>query len=584
MFDLAELEDRILLSAAPLPADVDVEQVAALDAVHLAADGSSGPCASWADAPHQPDAEPLVVDAPAASTSDALLPSHAADTAAQPHAADTQLAATFDAESGLLTILGTPADDGVDQSFTPDGFLVLRIGDAARSAQPLSTFYDPALAGATQSTLQAIVMLGQGGQDSLTLSDQSLDHGLVIHTDSDLVVAGAVRVGHGFHAEAATIEVGGSVTAHGGHVALHSTVHTVVDGLIDVSSEAGGRGGRIEIWGPTVLLTGSAVVDASGDTGGGIVLVGGDHQGHNGDLANAEHTLLGTGSLLRADALHDGDGGHIVVWADATTWFYGTISARGSASGDGGHVEVSGNEFVEFRGCVDISAVSGHFGTLLLDPTDIVIANGTGDSAADGTNRFQGDPSALLGAILAADIGPTTIYESELQGMAATAHIILQATNNITIHDLADNTLSLAATTGSLTIHADFDGDGAGAFSMNAGDTIRTQGGAVTIHAAELASVGSINTSGTAGVAGGAVTLTADVGGISVSGSITTTGGSNQDGGSVTVTGSGPVSVGGAVTTSAGTYAAGNPGRNAGHVTITGSSVAVAAITAAGTS
>ena len=67
-------------------------------------------------------------------------------------------------------------------------------------------------------------------------------------------------------------------------------------------------------------------------------------------------------------------------------------------------------------------------------------------------------------------------------------------------------------------------------------------------------------------------------------GAITTTGASNQNGGAVLVTGSGPVSVGGTITTSGGTYLAGNPGRNAGSVTLTGSTVSVAAITAVGTS
>ena len=51
----------------------------------------------------------------------------------------------------------------------------------------------------------------------------------------------------------------------------------------------------------------------------------------------------------------------------------------------------------------------------------------------------------------------------------------------------------------------------------------------------------------------------------------------------MTVTGSGAVTVSGTITTSGGAYLASNPGRNAGAVSLTGSTVSVAAITAVGT-
>ena len=91
---------------------------------------------------------------------------------------------------------------------------------------------------------------------------------------------------------------------------------------------------------------------------------------------------------------------------------------------------------------------------------------------------------------------------------------------------------------------------------------------------------GTITITGTVTGAGRHLAL---LGGTISTAAITTTGGSNQDGGAVTLTGSGAVTVSGTITTSGGTYLAGNPGRNAGAVTITGSTVSVAAITAVGT-
>ena len=263
----------------------------------------------------------------------------------------------FDAVSGQLTIRGDAGDNAVHESFTADGFLTITLDGVTRSSQSLSPFYDPALAGASSTTLRSIVMSGAGGQDSLTLGDQSLDRGLTIQTDGDLIVAGSIRVAERFLAEAATIELVGSIIVPSGHVTLHSTSATLVTGLLDVSAMPDGVGGRAELLGPCVALLDSATIDASGDFGGGVVLVGGDYQGHNPDIENAQHTWVETGSQIRADADRQGSGGQIIVWADATTQFYGSITARGGASGgDGGLVEVSGKEYLRFHGTVDVSA------------------------------------------------------------------------------------------------------------------------------------------------------------------------------------------------------------------------------------
>jgi hypothetical protein len=135
-----------------------------------------------------------------------------------------------------------------------------------------------------------------------------------------------------------------------------------------------------------------------------------------------------------------------------------------------------------------------------------------------------------------------SISESRLETLSAGANIVLQATNDITLNDLADNVLSIQANgSGSLTITADADGDGIGAFIMNSADTIQTQRGSVTISGVDV-TIGHINTS-IDNRNGGDVTLTAtgtdiDIDGAAVNG-ILNVGSVTSQGGVRTSTGSG---------------------------------------------
>ena len=85
-------------------------------------------------------------------------------------------------------------------------------------------------------------------------------------------------------------------------------------------------------WDRTWPLLGSATIDARGDSGGGIVLVGGDYQGRNPDIENAQHTFVSSQSQIQADGATEGSGGKVIVWADRATQFYGSITARGGVT------------------------------------------------------------------------------------------------------------------------------------------------------------------------------------------------------------------------------------------------------------
>ncbi len=262
-------------------------------------------------------------------------------------------------------------------------------------------------------------------------------------------------------------------------------------------------GGIVGIFGSkSVALLENATIDVSSPTAGGTVLIGGDFQGL-GTLPNAQRTYVGDKVTINADALTNGNGGRVIVWADEVTGFYGNINARGGVeSGHGGFVEVSGKEHLIFRGQVNTSTVNGLPGTLLLDPTNIIIADGSGDEAGDGSDTFAGNNSGVVGSILSTPLSeidhsaPTTIYESELEGLSGDTNIILQATNDITLQDLSDDSLELAAGAGVVAFSADADGNSVGDFVMedNVADTIFTNGRDIAIYGAGL-TIGNIDTS-----------------------------------------------------------------------------------------
>ncbi|MDB5946553.1 MAG: filamentous hemagglutinin family outer membrane protein, partial [Ramlibacter sp.] len=149
-------------------------------------------------------------------------------------------------------------------------------------------------------------------------------------------------------------------------------------GTIDASGPALGQtGGNITMTGQHVGLFG-ARVDASGASGGGTVLVGGDFQGRNAAVGNASASYMSADSTISADALDNGSGGKVVLWSNDSTRGYGSITARGGArGGDGGSVETSGG-WLDVAGIkVDASAPGGKSGMWLLDPADITIGAAT---------------------------------------------------------------------------------------------------------------------------------------------------------------------------------------------------------------
>jgi len=389
----------------------------------------------------------------------------------------------------------------------------------------------------------------------------------------------------------------------GGEITVQAQAGTLLaDGRI-AARGASGTGGTVKLLGQQVGVVNAAQVDASGATGGGTVLIGGDYQGKKLEIQNAARTYVSADATIKADANARGDGGKVVVWADEITRYYGSISARGGAQGgNGGLVEVSGKRDLEFLGAVDVAAPMGTGGRVLLDPQDIVLNTSTQPAPPNNPNGVPdvafGDPPAVgTLTIQIADI--TGFSELFLQAtrditvggritMAANNNIRLEANNNITlVAGATAATRGSIATSGSgfINLKADADGDGAGNLAMN-NATLTSNVGGIVLSGASISGTGTINTTGAANGNGGniAITGTSAAGSINLTGAITTTGGAaansvGRNAGNVTINGAGAVTTGAITANGSNGNGANQAGGNGGAIQITSTS----SITANGT-
>jgi len=205
---------------------------------------------------------------------------------------------------------------------------------------------------------------------------------------------------------------------------------TIISGNINVgNSNPGKTGGTVQVLGTKVGLVDAAAINASGDAGGGTILVGGDYQG-KGSVPNAEFTFGSQDAVVQADALTTGNGGKVIFWADNTTRFYGNIFARGgSQSGDGGFVETSGKINLDVNGSqINTLAPNGQAGTWLLDPSDLTI-NTTADSNIAGAPNFNttASPAVLTVATILANLTGSNVSITTSGGAGGNGDIFLNS-------------------------------------------------------------------------------------------------------------------------------------------------------------
>jgi len=296
-----------------------------------------------------------------------------------------------------------------------------------------------------------------------------------------------------------------SGSAGGGQIRIDADDTALLRGRLDLDSSAG-RGGRLVVTGRQVgFLEGT--VNASGHAGGGEVLLGGDYQGGNADIRNADATVLGEKARIFADATGIGDGGKVILWSDHYTGFFGQLFARGGAGGgNGGFMETSSHDNLQAYGLADASATLGSPGKWLLDPRNVFIqAGGTGTLSAGvftpSADNATIDPTTITSALdvgtsveintgsTGSQAGDITVVNAVATGAGALdASLTLKAANHIIVNDVLN--LSTMVGAGNISLLADADATGVGTVTLNAAVTSGALG-TVTLQGAGRIQVGS---------------------------------------------------------------------------------------------
>ena len=269
---------------------------------------------------------------------------------------------------------GLAAGDDITLGFDPNGLMAIKVDKGAYQAQVNNSG----------------VIEADGGTVVMTASAADALLSTVVNN------SGKVRA-------RSMVVRNGEIVIEGGNVTN--------SGTLDVSGQGEGsvKGGTITLSGDHITLAGGSLLDASGTSGGGTVLVGGDWQG-SGDMHQATTVTMEQGAKIDASATQSGNGGKVVLWsdinkADSHTSVAGSITAEGSGSGQGGKVETSGHTLK----IGETASVKTGGGTWLLDPYDFTIASSGGDitGAALQTALGSGNVSITTNAGNVAVTGAT---------------------------------------------------------------------------------------------------------------------------------------------------------------------------------
>ena len=291
------------------------------------------------------------------------------------------------------------------------------------------------------------------------------------------------------------VDVNG-LTQEAGSIILHAGGGTAnVTGEMHANGTQG-WGGKLQITGENVKIGAGALLTASGTTGGGQVLIGGDYLG-GGTTPRAKTTIIEEEAQIRANATEQGNGGRVIVWSDERTDFAGMIQAKGGLlSGDGGFVETSSKEILRSHGLVDASAPKGTGGMWLLDPNNIAITTNASANVAGAPTYTTTDDTAVVdrddiqtslngGTSVTittgtaggnSQAGNITVTDSITKSAGGAASLSLIARNNIVVN----NNISSSSGALNVTLRADSENDGVGGITMT-NAAITSNGGNVIL-------------------------------------------------------------------------------------------------------
>jgi filamentous hemagglutinin family protein len=301
---------------------------------------------------------------------------------------------TFD-ESGLL---GVQVNEANLQQELGEGFAVSNSGEIrAENGRVLLS------AATTRDVFSQAVNWGEQKQArSVTYNE---DGSFTLGAGGDVTNSGAI-IASGENGAGDIVVLGENITNRGairadtvrgraGNIELHSNITTKVegDGVVTANAE---KGGDIKVLGKNVGLFDQAKIESIGNNGGGQVLFGGDREGLNSEIRNADFAYIGENTSIDVSATNNGDGGKAVIFAEDTARVHGSLAVKGGKyGGNGGFIETSGKIGFEIAESPDISAAAGKGGHWLIDPYNIVITS-TGTADISGGNFESGKNDARI--------------------------------------------------------------------------------------------------------------------------------------------------------------------------------------------
>ncbi|MDT8989512.1 filamentous hemagglutinin N-terminal domain-containing protein [Curvibacter sp. APW13] len=326
------------------------------------------------------------------------------------------------------------------------GQVLARSGDVVLIGSTVDTGQGALIQAPNGSTILAAgnqVEITGRGLEGISMTVQAPDNNAVnlgtLKGDAVGIFAGTLKHSGAIQATRATLE--------GGKVVLKASGDAMLEGNASITA-TGTRGGSVDVLGKRVGLIDNTRIDVSGAQGGGQVRIGGDYQGKNTAVPNAEFAYVGKDVSVLANATGNGNGngGRVIVWADDTTRAYGTIEAKGGAQGgDGGFIETSGKRSLDVAGIrVRTGSSAGLAGMWLLDPSDMTIQNGTSTVTAS-SGLFSGGAGSL-------------VTPADIESGLANGDVSLMSSSGISVLDpvtwTSANMLNLLANNGDVTVGA----------------------------------------------------------------------------------------------------------------------------------
>ncbi len=344
------------------------------------------------------------------------------------------------------------------------------------------------------------------------------------------------------------IKNSGIINAEGGVVAMSvQTAKAAVDDAINMggvvnASSATVQGGKIVLsGGKSGVVKVAGKLDASGEIGGTVKVTG-------------ENIHVTEEAEAYADGGVFGHGGDVRYIAQNGLVYSGRTYARGGlVSGNGGFVDTSGHGWIDVFGSVDARAYAGLAGEWLIDPRSIEVTPSTDDDMdasgvnprvfeSDGNNSRISDDTIEFslnngtsvtlrttgGGSSSSESGDITVNAEINKTGGGNATLRMEAHDDIIVNQNIISTVGALAvellagyfdgsntnTDNNVTINANITTNGGNvlaqadnSITLNAGKTVATKGGTVTMLAdgGDITLHGAINT--TNGGSGGAVSL-----------------------------------------------------------------------------